>query len=304
MKPPSRKFLLALFAFAALLAAIWVWQTFSDNAARFDGTRAYRDVQTQVNFGARLPNSEAHARTVNWIQSELRAAGWEPYIQQAEILGHPIRNVVAARGSRRPWVILGAHYDSRAHADRDPNPENRNLPVPGGNDGASGVAVLLELARVLPAQSAGRVTLVFFDAEDQGDLPGWDWILGSRAFADALQGTPDAVIVVDMIGDADLQIFYERSSSAGLRESIWDAAHALGYGETFKPQIRHHILDDHTPFLQKNLKAADLIDFDYPYWHTIEDTADKVSPASLQAVGDTLLFWLVEQDGAWSLLTP
>lgn len=283
---------------------LWGVSTRRAESARFDGARAYRDVQTQVNFGARVPGSEAHARTVDWIQSELRTAGWQPQVQQAEMMGHPIHNVVAERGSGSPWVILGAHYDSRARADRDPNPENRVLPVPGGNDGASGVAVLLELARVLPAEYAGRVTLVFFDAEDQGDLPGWDWILGSRAFADALQGTPDAVIVVDMIGDADLQIFYERSSSATLRESLWDAAHAQGYGEIFQPQIRHHILDDHTPFLQKNLKAADLIDFDYSYWHTVEDTADKVSAASLQAVGDTVLYWLMEQDKAWSLLTP
>ncbi|GAB4495579.1 MAG: M28 family peptidase [Anaerolineales bacterium] len=304
MQRPASRLLLTLSVLAALTLLLWGLSTRPTESARFDGKRAYRDVQTQVNFGARVPGSEAHARTVDWIQSELGAAGWQAQVQQAEMLGHPIRNVVAERGSGRPWVILGAHYDSRARADRDPNPENRDLPVPGGNDGASGVAVLLELARTLPAESTGRVTLVFFDAEDQGDLPGWDWILGSRAFADALQGTPDAVIVVDMIGDADLQIFYERSSSAALRESIWDAAQTQGYGDIFKPQIRHHILDDHTPFLQKNLKAADLIDFDYPYWHTLEDTADKVSSASLQAVGDTLLYWLRQQGETWSLSTP
>lgn len=304
MKPSVLRVFLMLSILTVLILLVFGGGIFSTQSARFDGARAYRDVQTQVAFGARVPGSQAHARTVDWIQAELRAAGWQPQVQRAEMLGHPIRNVVAERGSGSPWVILGAHYDSRARADRDPDPANRALPVPGANDGASGVAVLLELARVLPPKYAGRLTLVFFDAEDQGNLPGWDWILGSRVFADGLQGTPDAVIIVDMIGDADLQIFYERSSTAALCQSLWDAAQTQGYGDLFKPQIRHHLIDDHTPFLQKNLQAADLIDFDYPYWHTLEDTADKVSSASLQSVGDTILYWLMEQSTTWSLLTP
>ena len=102
-------------------------------------------------------------------------------------------------------------------------------PVPGANDGASGVAVLLELARVLPADLEGQVWLAFFDSEDQGNLPGWDWILGSRALANSLTDKPDAVIVVDMIGDANLNIPQERNSDPGLTAEIWDTAARLGY---------------------------------------------------------------------------
>ena len=207
-------------------------------------------------------------------------------------MDQPVRNVIAKRGTGAPWTILGAHYDSRLKADHDPDPANHDQPVPGANDGASGVAVLLEVARVLPEELEGEVWLAFFDVEDQGQLPGWDWILGSRALADSLEGKPDAVIVVDMIGDADLNIYQENNSDPGLTAEIWDIAARLGYADQFIPQTKFSMLDDHTPFLEKGIRAIDIIDFDYPYWHTIGDTADKVSASSLQAVGDTVLHWL------------
>ena len=124
-------------------------------------------------------------------------------------------------------------YDSRMVADQDPDPAKRSEPVPGANDGASGVAVLLELARILPEDFPGTVWLVFFDAEDNGNIPGWDWILGSTAFVDGLQGKPDAAVIIDMIGDADLRIPYERNSDPPLMGEIWNAAAAQGYEEIF-----------------------------------------------------------------------
>jgi hypothetical protein len=142
---------------------------------------------------------------------------------------------------------------------------------------------------------ASQVWLVFFDAEDQGRIEGWDWILGSRAFAESLQGTPDSVIIVDMIGDADLNIYYERNSDAELSQAIFETAHELGYADQFIQEEKYSILDDHTPFLELDIPAVDLIDFDYPYWHTTADTADKVSSESLSAVGVTLRHWILQQ---------
>jgi glutaminyl-peptide cyclotransferase len=263
---------------------------------RFDGDQALNDVEFQVALGPRIPGSPGHDRIIEWLVSELESTGWQVEIQEAEMLGNPIKNVVAKRGeqdrSDTSWVILGAHYDTRIYADQDPNPDFRTLPVPGANDGASGVAVLLELARVLPEDLNQDVWLVFFDAEDNGRIPGWDWILGSRAFVDALEGKPDAAVIVDMIGDADLEIYLERGSDPELSAEIWEVAANLGYSQ-FIPTPKYHILDDHVPFLEAGIPAVDIIDFDYPYWHTTEDTVDKVSAESLEAVGETLRVWLL-----------
>jgi glutaminyl-peptide cyclotransferase len=263
----------------------------------FDGQRAYAHVLAQNAFGPRTPGSEGHARLIAYAVQELEASGWQVEIQEAEMLGHPIKNIVAKRGQGPPWVIFGAHYDTRFVADQDPDPAQRTLPVPGANDGGSGVAVLLELAHVLPQDLssytwAGQIWLVMFDAEDQGRLPGWDWILGSQAFADRLQTYPDAVVIVDMIGDADLNIYREGSSDQRLTDQIWATAAELGYGEQFIDAPKYSMIDDHTPFVNLGIPAVDLIDFDYPYWHTTADTPDKVSAASLEAVGRTLMEWL------------
>ena len=263
---------------------------------RFDGQRAYTDVQTQVAFGARIPGSEGHAKVQEWMRAELESAGWQVEIQESEAMGHPIENIVAKRGDGSPQIILGAHYDSRIFADNDPDPANHSLPVPAANDGASGVAVLLELARVVPDDTV-PVWLVFFDAEDNGRIEGWDWILGSREFVKNNPVQPNAVVIVDMIGDADLNIYMEQNSNKELNDEIWGVAGMLGYENVFIPEYKHSMTDDHTPFLQAGIPAIDIIDFDYPYWHTMQDTPDKVSAESLQAVGDTLQTWVLGQSG-------
>lgn len=259
----------------------------------FDGERAYQDVEYQVALGPRTPESEAHAQAVDWMQRELEASGWEVEIQETTMLDHVVRNVIAKRGEGQPWIILGAHYDSRMKADRDPDPEKQVEAVPAANDGASGVAVLLELARGLPKEFNGQIWLAFFDTEDQGQLEGWDWILGSRAVANSLTSKPDAVVIVDMIGDADLNIYKEKNSDPQYTDEIWQVAAELGYAEQFINEYKFSMLDDHTPFLEKGIRAVDIIDFDYPAWHTTGDTPDKVSAESLQAVGDTVLHWVL-----------
>jgi glutaminyl-peptide cyclotransferase len=261
----------------------------------FDGQRAYADVQTQVGFGPRIPGSEGHAKILEWMRDELIKDGWQVEIQESEALGHPIKNIVARRSDEPPQIILGAHYDSRIFADSDPDPTQRTNFVPGANDGASGVAVLLELARSLPKETV-PVWLVFFDAEDNGRIEGWDWILGSREFVKNNSVQPRAVIIVDMIGDADLNIYKERNSNPELTDEIWEVAKELGYESKFIPEYKHSMLDDHTPFLEAGIPAVDIIDFDYPYWHTVQDTSDKVSAESLQAVGDTLRAWIIKQN--------
>lgn len=260
----------------------------------FDGSRAYADVQTQVAFGPRIPGSNGHAQIVEWMRAELESAGWQVEIQESEALGHPIQNIVAKRNDENPQIILGAHYDTRMFADNDPDFANQTQPVPGANDGASGVAVLLELARTLPEDSIST-WLVFFDAEDNGRIEGWDWILGSREFVKNNMIQPRAVVIVDMIGDADLNIYKERNSNPDLTDEIWGVANSLGYGQQFIAEYKFSMTDDHTPFLEAGIPAVDIIDFDYPYWHTLADTPDKVSAASLEAVGKTLWTWITQQ---------
>ena len=187
--------------------------------------------------------------------------------------------------------VIGAHYDTRRMADRDPLSPDQ--PVPGANDGASGAAVLLELARVLDLSKVnGDVWLVFFDAEDDGQLDGWDWIVGSRYFVDQLADPVDYAIIIDMIGDTDQNIYYELNSDIVLRESVWKVANRLGFSDYFISEVRYSILDDHTPFLERGIPAVDIIDFDYSSWHTIDDTSDKISSASLEHVGRVLEVYL------------
>lgn len=278
-----------------LLAGALAWYAFASTSPAepqtFDGQRALADVQTQVAFGPRTPGSSGHAQILEWMRAELSRAGWETRIQSAEMLGHPVQNLIAYRGDEGPQIILGAHYDTRMFADNDPDPAKQLDPVPGANDGASGVAVLLELARVLPKDSV-PVWLVFFDAEDNGRIAGWDWILGSKAFVDGLEFQPEAAVVVDMIGDADQNIYIERNSTPELVREIWGVAAELGYEQSFISSAKYSMLDDHTPFLEAGIPAVDIIDFDYPYWHTTEDTVDKISAQSLEAVGSTLQEWI------------
>jgi Zn-dependent M28 family amino/carboxypeptidase len=136
------------------------------------------------------------------------------------------------------------------------------------------------------------VWLAFFDAEDNGRLDGWDWIVGSQYMADHLTVDPAAMILVDMVGDADQQFYLEGNSDAILQAKLWTTAANLGYGQHFVPVIRYTMIDDHIPFRSRGIPAVDIIDFDYPYWHTTADTADKVSALSLERVGRTLETYL------------
>jgi hypothetical protein len=259
---------------------------------RFDGARAYQAVLDQVAIGPRPTGSEAGWQTGDYIVQQLEALGWDVSTQEFVFKGVRGRNIIGKDGVG-PVIILGAHYDTRPAADKDPDPARRGEHILGANDGASGVAVLLELARVLPRDSFKRqVWLTFFDAEDRGSLDGWPFSVGAMDMARRLTLRPEAVVVVDMIGDADQQIYYENFSHPELAAEIWSVAEQLGYRDYFIPEPKYSIIDDHLPFVELGIPAIDIIDFDYPYWHTVEDTADKVSPDSLERVGRTLQVWL------------
>jgi Zn-dependent M28 family amino/carboxypeptidase len=260
----------------------------------FSGEDAFELVEIQMQFGDRIPGTDAHRQTGEWIQTELEKRGWQISSQEFEYSNVQLKNIIGKSDERTSPgpIILGAHYDTRPQADLDPT--HPAHPVPGANDGASGVAVLLELARVVDLEGSHYpIWLVFFDAEDSGRIDGWDWIVGSNYFVEHLAEKPEAVVIVDMVGDKDLELFFERNSTRDLAQGIWDIAILLEF-DSFIPQERHSIIDDHTPFIQAGFPAVDIIDFDYAYWHTTNDTLDKISAISLEQVGRTLHQW-VEQ---------
>lgn len=268
---------------------------------RFDRERAWAHLLAQVDAGPRVPNTPGHAATREYLLRELDAVADRVETQDfvATVRGTPLQlsNVIGVLGADRPVkVLLCAHWDTRPWADMDPDPQNRQTPIPGANDGASGVAVLLEVARVLrEAPPAVGVIIVFFDGEDYG--PNIDaMFLGSRYYAQhVVPERPAWGILLDMVGDRDLHIPREGNSQAAagaVNDRVWRAAHELGRSE-FVDSAGPGILDDHLALIQVGLPTIDLIDFSYgpgnSWWHTLADTPDKCSPASLEAVGQVVL---------------
>ena len=280
----------ALLSGIALLVA---WLAFGQSAAlTFSGDEAFKHAAAQMEFGPHPTGSEAHRLTGDYILRQLQEQDWQTETQEFTYKDTPVRNIIGkAAVGQGPVIIVGAHYDTRRRADQDS--ASPDAPVPGANDGASGVAVLLELARVLDTRDLkNEVWLAFFDAEDNGRLDEWEWIVGSSYTANSLTVQPQAMILADMIGDADQQIYLDANSDQVLLGELFDIAAGLGYAANFIPEPKWAMLDDHTPFAQRGIPAVDLIDFDYPHWHTTADTLDKISPASLERVGRVIEVYL------------
>lgn len=294
----ARRRAAALFAVLAIAAGC-------TSRIDVDGARAHARVVEQVEMGPRIPGSEGHRRFREWLVGELGRLGARVETQAFEdsVAGEwiTVTNIVARYGPRegRP-ILLAAHYDTRPHADRDP--ERPLDPVPGANDGASGVAVLLEVAELMHADPPPRgVELVFFDAEDQGREGRHDeYSLGARGYARSLaprleDGTaPIAGFLFDLVGDRDLNIHPEVQSvrrASNYAALVLEAAKATG-ATRFASEPKYAVMDDHVPILDAGVPCVDIIDFDYDAWHTTADTPDRVSAESLAEVA-RVAAWLV-----------
>jgi glutaminyl-peptide cyclotransferase len=270
--------------------------------AHFDEAAAWTFLQAQVDFGPRNPGSSGHEACRQYLLARLEEYLGQPvsqdFVVQVDQDTLSLSNIIATYNpAGSPHVLLCAHWDTRPRAEHDPDPAKVNDPIPGANDGASGVAILLELAHVLSTTTIPyRVSIVLFDGEDYG-ITLEDYLLGSSYYAAHLPSNPPTRgILLDMVGDKDLDIYQEQYSllyASSVVNAIWTKAAALK--ETaFVPQVGYAIYDDHLPLNQAGVPTADLIDFDYPYWHTTQDTPDKCSPSSLGAVGRVVLATLTE----------
>jgi glutaminyl-peptide cyclotransferase len=268
----------------------------------FESSKAFEYLRTQVGFGTRIPGTGPHERMADWLDSLLRVRADTLIVQSwthVSATGDSLRlrNFVARFNPKATTRILFlAHWDTRPRSD-GPNSKNPKAPVPGANDGASGVAVLLGVADALKRQPpAIGVDLLFDDGEDYGDFNEHPnhVLIGARYFA-AHQppgAPPKYAVLFDLVADKDLQIHQEGNSLTGapeIVELVWSTAKRLGKQSVFIDSPKHTLTDDHVELQKAGIKAIDVVDFDYPSWHTPDDTIDKVSAASLQVVGDVAM---------------
>jgi hypothetical protein len=294
------------FFYLLILLAILITSCGSKKYPKFDKVEAFAYLNKQCEFGTREPGSEGIKLCREYIKDTLNKYGAVVKEQKfaTKIHGNEIQseNILASfnpRLSRR--ILLGAHYDTRPWADKDENLANHNKPIPGANDGASGVAVLLEIAKIISQKEPQEfgVDMVFFDLEDSGSYnDDKSWCKGSQFYADNFSGDkPEAAIIIDMIGDRDLQIpmeFFSYHNSPVLTSDIWEIAENLGF-RSFQNKIGIPIYDDHYPLLESGFNVIDIIDMKYKYWHTLQDLPKNCSSESLYEVGQTLINYIYRE---------
>ena len=267
----------------------------------FNGTAALAYAKTQVEFGPRIPNSLGAQRAGDWIVAQMKTRAdtvieqkWDHVTVKGDTLH--LRNILARIHPAAPQrVLFLTHWDTRPVSDQARDPAQRNAPMPGANDGASGVALFVALGDALKKTPANvGVDLLFVDGEDYGDFGAMkDVLLGSTYFAAHLPSPdykPLYAVLWDMIGDKDLDIYQEPFSLQRAPEVVslvWNQAQSLGYSRYFiNSPSNTGVTDDHIPLLDAGIHAIDVIDFDYPHHHTPDDTIDKLSAHSLQVVGN------------------
>lgn len=293
--------------FSLPLTAVSLFAVTGLAAPPFNEATAWSYLIKQVEFGPRVPGSQGHKQVQHLILSTLSECKFSTCTQQftayAPLLGTHVEGVniigVKTGGTSSPPIVISAHYDTRPRADMDPIAERRLQPIPGANDGASGVAVLLGIAEALRETTCPRpLALVFFDVEDCGtpdDVTGY--CLGSRFMADCLPTCLhdfELGINLDMVGKKNLRLtqeLYSLRAAPREVELLWDVGARTAPG-TFVKRQGIAIYDDHVPFLEKGKKFINLIDFDYPQWHTMDDSVEQCSSQSLKAVGETILQFL------------
>ena len=292
---------------------------------QFDADSAYAFCATQCDFGPRVMNSEAHERCSAWIQQKFQQYGYQVEMQKADLKGYDgtilkSTNIIAKAPSLKERaggeaILICAHWDSRPWADNDPDSTNWRKPVMAANDGASGVAVMLELARLIQQHDSLNIAVDFicFDAEDWG-IPQWDetgngadsWALGSQYWAKTLTANPSTqnysyAILLDMVGGQGAKFYQESYSlqkASAIVEKVWRAANVAGYGSFFPMKEGVGVTDDHLPVNDvANIPCIDIINY-YPdcpqgsfgpTWHSIYDDMQHIDKNTLQAVGQTLV---------------
>lgn len=291
------------------------------NRPAFDRSLAFSALTAQCDFGPRAPGSQGHEDCRAWLVQQLTALAEQVVTQDFNSrtpLGGPydFQNILGVFGTGKPGtpLLLGAHWDTRPIADEDPNPANVGTPLLGANDGASGVAVLLELARLMKQRAPSRPVIVaFFDAEDSGisgssAFPHQGFCIGSEYLAShwpASLAQPGEMILLDLVGtDARNNPRLQKSGAIGgpefklegnslrsnpaLVNTIWTAAERLGH-RAFRRVNGPNITDDHIPFINRGIPAVDIIHFAPAEWHTVDDTPEHCSADTLFQVGDTLV---------------
>lgn len=285
----------------------------------FDADSAYRYAAAQVAFGPRVPGSEAHSRCAEYLENTLSRFADTVITQRGSMTAYdgsqmPVRNIIAALNADvKRRVMLSAHYDTRPWADQDADSGKWHTPIDGANDGASGVAVLLEIARQLNAMHTDLgVDIVLWDAED-GGTPQFDehgrhdsWCLGSQYWAKHKHKAgyeAQCGILLDMVGAEDARFLLEQHSrqyAGSIMKSIWQTARRLGYGDIFVEQNAYPLVDDHYYLNLAGIPTVDIIHYDnqrgFPaQWHTTKDNMDHISPLTLGAVGHTVLDYIVNR---------
>lgn len=283
------------------------------NTPAFSGTKAMNLLNEQCAMGYRIPGTPQHEKCLQWMKTQLEKNNFSARIisesAYIKLLKKQV-NVQNLFGIYNPQaekkVLISAHWDTRPIADRDTNPSLRNTPIIGANDGASGVAVLLELARAINESKQFEelrkdknlgIILAFYDAEDCGNSgTNEDWCIGSKLFAASIPADMKFIegINIDMIGDKDLQLYMEIESLnkyPAFTQEIWQIGQQVN-SKTFIPSSKYTIIDDHSSFFETKIPYINIIDFDYPYWHTQSDTPEKCSEQSLQTIGNTLVKYL------------
>lgn len=276
----------------------------------FNADSAYHFVDKQVSFGPRVPNSIAHRQCGDYLVAKLKEYGADVKEQKADVTTWDnvklnMRNIIGSFNPReKKRILLCAHWDTRPRADQDF--EEQEMPIPGANDGASGVGVLLEVARQLSISLPYLgVDIIFFDAEDWGmSQAGSDsYCLGSQYWSRNPHIPNYAArfgILLDMVGAENAQFVWEENSitfAPSILKKVWGAANVLGYGNYFVPTQKSGILDDHYYInLERGIPTIDIIQYDPTsptgfgsYWHTHADNMDVISKPTLKAVGQTLL---------------
>lgn len=267
----------------------------------FDGNAAYNYAKAQVDFGPRVPGTPAAKQAGDWIIRQMRARADTVIVQSfthttADGKKLPMRNILARfRPELAERVLYVTHWDSRPISELAATEAEKKLPVPGANDGASGVGMFVALGDALKKTKPNvGVDLLFTDGEDYGEFgpPQVDVLIGAKYFAAHLPSPgykPLYGVLWDMIGDKDLRIPYEMISFQQAPEvvsRVWQTAADLGYGDIFVQESGGEVVDDHVPLLQAGMRVINVIDLTYPPHHTPQDTMDKISAQSLAVVGD------------------